>query len=76
MIWNKNTMAMENKGEILFYNTNGKDTQIEVRLEEKTVWLTQRQMSELFNTTPQNITIHLKNIFSENELDEEATCKD
>ena len=37
--------------------------------------LTQAQMAELFQTTPQNITLHLKDIFAEGELDEEATCK-
>ncbi len=49
---------------------------MEVRLENETVWLTQKLMAELFQTTPQNITIHLKNIFDEGELREEATCKD
>lgn len=42
----------------------------------ETIWATQKQMAEIFNVTPQNITIHLKNIFSENELEENATCKE
>lgn len=67
---------MENKGKIIIYKTNDKQTQIEVKFEQDTVWLTQRQMSDLFQTTPQNITIHLKNIFEDKELDESATCKD
>ncbi|MEK6616998.1 MAG: virulence protein RhuM/Fic/DOC family protein, partial [Bacteroidota bacterium] len=48
----------------------------EVSFEDETVWLTQKQMAELFQTTPQNITIHFKNIFEEGELVELATCKD
>lgn len=49
---------------------------VEVRLEGETVWLTQRQMGELFGTTPENILMHLRNIFNEEELPEEATAKD
>lgn len=47
-----------------------------MRLENETVWLTQKLIAELFQTTPQNITTHLKNIFEEGELQEDATCKD
>ena len=50
----------------------GKD----VIVREETVWMTQKQMAELFQTTSQNITMHLKNIFKEQELDESSTCKD
>jgi len=50
--------------------------QIDVRLRDETVWLSQRQIAELFQTTPQNITLHLKNIYEEGELQEDATCKD
>ncbi len=53
------------------------DTQkVEVRLEGETLWLTQRQMGELFDTTPENVLMHLKNIFKDKELDEAATAKD
>lgn len=62
--------------EILFYQTEDGRNRIEVRLEDETVWLTQATMAELFQTTPQNITLHLKNIYQEGELDEAATCKD
>ncbi len=62
--------------EILFYQTEDGRNRIEVRLEDETVWLTQGTMAELFQTTPQNITLHLKNIYQEGELDEAATCKD
>ena len=61
---------------LLFYQTEDGRQRIEVRLEEETVWLTQRLMAELFQTTPENITIHLKNIFSEGELDPNSVTKE
>jgi hypothetical protein len=60
--------------ELIFYQTE-RGIRIDVRLDEGTVWLTQAQMAELFQTTPQNITLHLKSIYGEGELSEEATCK-
>lgn len=65
-----------NNSQIIIYQTENGQTKLEVRLENETVWLTQKLMAELFQTTPQNITIHLKNIFEEGELSEVATCKD
>ncbi|MFA6286976.1 MAG: virulence RhuM family protein [Opitutaceae bacterium] len=62
--------------EIILFQTEDAQTRIEVRLEGGTVWLTQAQLAELFQTTPQNITIHLKAIYDEFELVEAATCKD
>jgi hypothetical protein len=62
--------------QIIIYQTENGQTKLDVRLENETVWLTQKLMAELFQTTPQNITIHLKNIFEEGELSEKATCKD
>ena len=67
---------MENNSQIIIYATEKGETKLEVRLENETVWLTQKLMAELFQTTPQNITIHLKNIFEEGELNEASTCKD
>jgi hypothetical protein len=67
---------MENKSEIVIYQAPGGNTKVDVRLENETVWLTQKFMAELFQTTPQNITIHLKNIYEEGELNENSTCKD
>jgi prophage maintenance system killer protein len=52
------------------------DRSVRVRLEGETVWLTQRQIAEIFSTTPENVQIHLKNIFSDNELAESATAKE
>ncbi len=68
--------AMENNSQIIIYQTENGETKLDVRLENETVWLTQKLMAELFQTTPQNITIHLKNIFEEGELSEPSTCKD
>ena len=51
--------------QIIIYQTENGQTKLDVRLENETVWLTQKLMAELFQTTPQNITIHLKNIFEE-----------
>lgn len=64
------------KSELILYQAADGQTKVEVRLQDETVWLTQKLMAELFQTTPQNITIHLRNIFAEGELDATATCKD
>ena len=64
----------ENK--IIIYQTEDGQTQIDVRLENDTVWLTQAQMAELFQKTPQNITMHIRNAYSEGELEKEVTCKE
>ena len=66
---------MKTKGEILIYQDQSGKIKVDVRFEDETVWLTQKSMAELFQVKPQNITMHLKNIFSEGELDESATCK-
>ena len=62
--------------QIIIYKTQNGQTKLDVRLENETVWLTQKLMAELFQTTSQNITIHLKNIYEEGELVESSTCKD
>ena len=64
----------ENK--IIIYQTEDGHTRIDVRMENETVWLTQAQMAELFQKTPQNITMHIRNAFNEGELDEQATCEE
>lgn len=67
---------MENqKGEILFYQREDGSAQIDVRLEEDTVWLTQQLMAELFNTSKQNISLHIQNIFEEGELIENSVVR-
>lgn len=67
---------MENKSQIIIYTTEKGETKLEVRLENETVWLTQKLMAKLFQTTIPNINMHLKNIFDEGELDPESTIKD
>lgn len=62
--------------EILIYNTESGDTRIEVRLENENIWLSQAQMAILYQTTKQNISLHLKNIYNERELIENLTVKD
>lgn len=71
-------MAQESKpgGEVILFQTEDAQTRLQVRLDGQTAWLTQAQMAELFQTTPQNITLHLKAIYEEGELSEPATCKD
>ena len=64
----------ENK--IVIYQTEDGQTQIDVRLENDTVWLTQAQMATLFDKTPQNITMHIRNAYNEGELDKSTTCKE
>ena len=64
------------ESQIVIYQTEDGNTRLEVQLQDETVWLTQKMMAQLFQTTPQNITIHLKNIFEEGELEELTTCKD
>ncbi len=59
----------------LFISQDG-EAQLEVALDQETVWLSQAQMGQLFDTTPENVLIHLKNIFTEDELDEQATAKE
>ena len=66
---------MTENNEIVLYQPD-ETIKLEVRLENETVWLTQQQMAELFVTTPQNITMHIRNIYKEGELITESTCKD
>ena len=68
--------ASEPAGEILLYQADDGSTRIEVRLEGETVWLSQRAMAELFQTTPQNITQHIAAIYEQGELSDAATCKE
>jgi len=63
-------------GEFLLYETADGKTRVECRFVEETLWLTQALMAELFQTSPQNITLHLKALFGEGELSQAATCKE
>ena len=61
-------------GEIIIYEAD--NNKVEVRLDRETVWLTQRQMSELFDTSTDNISLHLKNIYAVEELEKKPTTED
>ena len=65
-----------NEESVVVYRTDDNMLQLEVQVADETVWLSQKQMASLFCTTPQNITIHIGNIYKEQELSKEATCKD
>jgi len=62
--------------EIVFYQTQDRLAHIEVLYAEENIWLSQKRMAELFDTTRPNVTMHLGNIFKEGELDEKSVCKD
>lgn len=66
----------EPSGQVLIYPTEDGSNRIQVLMEGETVWLSQALMAELFQTTPQNITLHVRNIYKEEELSPEATCKE
>ncbi len=66
----------EQQNNFLLYTAPNGEVRVQVFLNDETVWLTQKAMSLLFDTTPQNITTHLKNIFESGELEESATCKE
>jgi hypothetical protein len=61
------------KGEVLVYQTEDGRIKLDVRLEDETVWLTQQLIADLFQTTIPNISMHIRNIFEENELNPQAT---
>ena len=63
-------------GQIQIFQSADGQIQLDVSLDQETVWLTQAQLAALFGVKPQNITMHLKNIYADSELDELATCKD
>ena len=73
---NLNNNSLQHLPNFVIFNIGNAKVNIDVFFQDETLWLTQKQLSELFETTPQNITLHLKNIYSESELDEDATCKD
>jgi hypothetical protein len=67
---------MKPKSELILYQTEDNRTRIEVRLENETVWISLNQMAELFQTTKQNVSLHIQNIYAEGELRREATVKE
>lgn len=66
----------EKNNQIIIYNTADGQTKIEVKMKDETVWLTQKQMAELFDCSADNISLHLKNIYKEAELSENSVTED
>ena len=71
-------MAATNKpaSEVILYQTEDNQTRLQVRFEGETAWLTQAQMAELFQTTKQNVSLHIQNVFTEKELREDSVVKE
>jgi len=67
---------VKNQGEIILYQAEDGNTRIKVKLQDETVWLTQKQMGELFDCSVDNIALHLKNIYNEGELEQKATSEE
>ena len=66
----------EKNNNIVIYQTDDGMAKIDVKLEDETVWLSQQQMADLYDTTKQNISLHIKNIFDEEELFIDSTVKE
>ena len=66
---------MDNHGEMIIYQTEDGLTKIDVNMQDETVWLTQQQMADLFQTSRTNVVEHIKHIYDEGELDENSTCR-
>ena len=66
---------MDEQGNIIIYQSEDGRIRLDVRLEDKTVWLTQQQMADLFGSSRTNVVEHIKHIFEDEELNEEATCR-
>ena len=69
-------MKNEPQSPVLLYQGSDGATRLEVRMENETVWLSQNQMAELFQTTKQNVSLHIQSVFAEGELDRTATVKE
>ena len=67
---------MEKELQFLIYNTPENDISVNAAIKDDTIWLTQKEMAELFDCTSDNVSLHLKNIFSDGELNEEATTEE
>lgn len=66
-------MAKENKSNIIIYQSEDGQTHIEVQMDEDTVWLSQQQMADLYQTSRTNVVEHIKHIYEDGELVEEST---
>ena len=70
-----NAESAVNRGEIIIYRAEDNTVQLDVRMEQETVWLTQQQMAELFQTSRTNVVEHIQHIYEDGELMQEATCR-
>ena len=70
------TPSEPDRGEVVVYEAPGGSVRLDVRLERDTVWLSQRHIAELLDTSTDNVGLHLKNIYADGELDEAATAED
>lgn len=73
---NQSLLTYNGDEAIVVYQSEDNTLRLDVQMAQETVWLSQQQMAELFNSTIPNISIHIRNIFKEGELDKEATVKD
>ena len=71
----KNAMQNNTQSEIIIYQTEDGSTKIDVKFEQETVWLSQQQMADLFQTSRTNVVEHIGHIYEECELDEKSTCR-
>jgi len=69
-------MKTGSKGEIVIFKPKGWPSGLRVHLDKETVWITQEQMVKLFQKTKQNVSLHIRNIFREGELDEKSVVKE
>lgn len=70
------TYEVSELGDMLIYQNEKGDTKVDVYFFDKDIWMSQAAIAQMYNTTPQNITMHIKNIYEDGELDEESTCKE
>ena len=73
---NKDAPALHPGGQVVVYEASDGEVRVDVRFDRETVWLTQRQMAQVFDTTPENVLMHLRSVFSTKELEAMATTKD
>lgn len=69
-------MKKEIKNNIVIYQADNGKIELQADIEKDTIWATQAQIAQLFDTTTQNITVHLRKVYSDKELDKDATCKE
>ena len=75
MFFLKRNLEMKDSGDFLIYQTENGVTKIDVRIQDDTVWLTQQQMAELYQSSKSNVSEHIKHIFEDGELAEEAVVR-